>query len=709
MSIINELAKTLNLPVDNIQKTISLLQEGNTIPFIARYRKEMTGSLDEEQIRKISSEYSRLENLEERRQVILKTINAQGNLTDVLRSQLLAAANLTELEDLYLPFRPKKRTRAMIAREKGLESLADMIKKQPVVDKSLQEILEPYISRGVPSPQMALSGACDIVAELISDHATVRKKVREIGATYGSIASEKTKGSEDKRKVFELYYQFHQRLKDLQPHQVLALNRGERERILKVNIIIPEQDCLRVVKSIFPANHNSIFYDALNLAIDDSIQRLLLPAIKRDLRRSLTETAESHAIQVFANNLYSLLTQPPLAGHVVLGIDPGFRTGSKVAVVDPTGKLLTTTTIYPHPPQNQKNDAQKMLNALIDAHQVTLIVIGNGTASRETESFVAEIVKQRPGLYYLITSEAGASVYSASHLARKEFPDLDVSLRGAVSIARRVQDPLAELVKIDPKSIGVGMYQHDVNQTQLSQALGQVIETAVNNVGVEVNTASAALLTYVAGVGPTLAENIIEHRDTYGPFYDRLELKAVKGMGKKTFEQSVGFLRIRDGKNPLDATAIHPESYGIAENILEELKRNIINKSSDQITAIQKFKETEDLEPLAQALNTGLPTLLDILSELARPGRDPREDVPKPILRNDILSMNDLAQGMVLKGTIRNVVDFGVFVDLGVEVDGLLHRSKIQPNATLTVGDVIEVEIIAIDCDRDRIALKMKE
>jgi uncharacterized protein len=709
MDLIRVLSKTLELPAEKIKHTVSLLQADNTVPFIARYRKEMTGGLDEEQILAIKSEYQRLENLELRRQTVLESISEQGNLTDTLKGQILAAATLTTLEDLYQPYRPKRRTRAMIAKEKGLEPLANLIIDQPVTNDSLQSLTNPFINEAVPDQQSAIAGASDIIAEVISDNAIIRQGVREKGFAYGQLTSEKNSGQEDHRKVYELYYQYSQRIKHLQPHQILAMNRGEREQILKVSISIPEQDWRAAISSQFPTNRKSLLFEALTIAIEDSAKRLLLPAIERDIRRTLTEDAERHAIQVFAKNLHGLLTQPPLADQVVLGIDPGFRTGSKVVVVDPTGKLLETATIYPHPPQNQKDDAYGTLKVLIDKFRVTLIVIGNGTASRETETFIAEITKQNPHLSYLITSEAGASVYSASKLARKEFPHLDVSMRGAVSIARRVQDPLAELVKIDPKAIGVGLYQHDVNQTQLSQALDQVVETVVNHVGVEVSTASAPLLTYVAGIGPTLAEKIVQYREENGPFSDRTALKAVPGMGPKSFEQSAGFLRIRDGINPLDATAIHPESYAIAEKVLMRIKAAFPSDTTDLQKTILRFKGETNLSTVAESLHAGLPTLEDILDELARPGRDPREDIPKPILRNNVLRISDLTQGMHLKGTIRNVVDFGAFVDIGVKVDGLLHRSKIRRGLILRVGDIIEVVIISIDQERERIALGMKE
>lgn len=709
MDLIHMLVENLHIPAEKIRNTVTLLHADNTVPFIARYRKEMTGGLDEEQIHTIKIELQRLENLEERRQTVLESITQQGKLTEALRNQILAASTLTILEDLYQPFRPKRRTRAMIAREKGLEPLANLIIEQPVTDASLQAQLNPFINEVVPDQQSAIAGACDIIAEMVSENAIIRQQVREKGLAFGHFVSEKNRSQEDLRNVYALYYQFSQRVKNLQPHQILAMNRGEREQILKIGIAFNERDWRAAIQSQLPTNSRSVFFEALSSAIEDGAKRLLLPAIEREIRRTLTETAEGHAIQVFSKNLHGLLTQPPLADQVVLGIDPGFRTGSKVAVVDHTGKLLETATIYPHPPQNRKDEAYETLKTLIDQHNVTLIVIGNGTASRETAAFVAEMTKQNANLSYLITSEAGASVYSASPIARKEFPHLDVSIRGAISIARRVQDPLAELVKIDPKAIGVGLYQHDVNQTMLSLSLDQVVETVVNRVGVEVNTASAPLLTYVAGIGPSLAEKIVQHREEHGPFRDRSALKAVPGMGPKSFEQSAGFLRIRDGTNHLDATAIHPESYKIAEQLLISIKGVYPTYAIDRLTTILRFKEETNLKILADSLNTGVPTLEDIFYELARPGRDPREDIPKPILRDDVLSMDDLSPGMTLRGTIRNVVDFGAFVDIGVKVDGLLHRSKIRRGLTLTVGDIIEVVIISVDQDRERISLDMKE
>jgi uncharacterized protein len=709
MDLFRTVAENLSLPEGKVRNTIELLNSDNTVPFIARYRKEVTGNLDEDQIYKIKIELQRVENLEDRRKTVLESIAGQGKLTEILKQQILTAKTLTILEDLYLPYRPKRRTRGMIARENGLEPLAEMILQQKVSSKSLQSLVNVFINEQVPDSSSAIAGASDIIAEMINDNATIRQIVREKGLAFGKFVCEKARGAEDSRKVYELYYQFELLVKHLKPHQILAINRGEKEKVLKANISIPERDWRTAIYSQFVLDRNSVFHDILQAAIEDSAKRLLLPSIERDIRRALTESAESHAIEVFSRNLRGLLSQPPLSGQVILAIDPGFRTGSKVAVIDQTGKLLETATIYPHPPQNRKAESYQVIDKLIKLHSVTLIVIGNGTASRETESFIAEITKMDPKLNYLITSEAGASVYSASKMARKEFPELDVSMRGAVSIGRRVQDPLAELVKIDPKSIGVGLYQHDVNQTQLSLALDQTVESVVNAIGADINTASAQLLTYIAGIGPALAEKIIDYREKNGSFKDRMAIINVPGMGAKSFEQSVGFLRIRDSINPLDATGIHPESYSIAQSILNQVHQSGKKDAIGNLAAIKNFRDNTDLAILAESFNTGEPTLEDILDEIARPGRDPRQDIPKPILRKDVLSMDDLSQGMILKGTIRNVVDFGAFVDIGVKVDGLLHRSKIKSGRTLRVGDIINVSVLSIDHERERIALEMKE
>ena len=597
----------------------------------------------------------------------------------------------------------------MVAREKGLEPLAGMILGQNLTSESMESIVAPFLTEEVPDLETALSGARDIVAEVISENASVRQRTREKAWDFGKVTSKKIADAEDERGTYESYYQFDAPVKYIKPHQVLAINRGENEKVLRVGVQINDDDWWAAIYSAFKFDRRSIFIDSLIEAAEDSARRLLLPSIERDIRRSLTEKAEDHAIQLFARNLRALLTQPPLADQVVLAIDPGFRTGSKIVVIDPTGKVMETGTIYPHPPQKKKQEARKLVENLVEKFEVTLIVIGNGTASRETEQFVAEITKSRQGLSYLITSEAGASVYSASKLARKEFPDLDVSIRGAVSIGRRVQDPLAELVKIDPKSIGVGLYQHDVDPTKLSSALDQVVESVVNAVGVEVNTASPTLLTHVSGIGPSLAEKLVQHRETNGPFHNREDIQEVPGMGPKTYEQAAGFLRIRDGNNPLDATAIHPESYPTATQVLSQLDLSDTSNSNRRINAVETFKTQSDLKSLAEELHTGLPTLEDILDEIARPGRDPREDLPKPILRKDVLSMDDLVPGMQLKGTIRNVVDFGAFIDIGVKTDGLLHRSRIPKNVQIQLGDIIIVTILSIDKDRNRIALDMKE
>jgi len=709
MELSNHISSSLNLPLHNVDNTIKLLQDDNTVPFIARYRKETTGNLDEVQIRQIESELKRLESLEARRKTILQSIDDQGKLSKDLQDKILAAQSLTELEDLYQPFRPKRRTRALAAREKGLEPLAEIIIQQLVTDKNLNSLVSPFVSENGTEIEEALAGAKDIVAELISDHSAVRQITRQRCLEFGRISSEKIDNAEDEKQVYKIYYQFDASIKSVKPHQILAINRGEKEKILRAKIQFIEEDWRAAIQQHYPGNHNSVFFNALGEAIEDSAKRLLLPSIERDIRRLLTERAEEHAIRVFAQNLKGLLSQSPMTGHFVLAIDPGFRSGSKIAVVDPTGKFLDFATIYPHPPQNKSNEAHQVVTALIKKYQVDLIVIGNGTASRETEIFIAGITKKNAHLNYLITSEAGASVYSASKIARDEFPDLDVSIRGAISIARRVQDPLAELVKINPQSIGVGQYQHDLNQTLLSEELAKVVESVVNAIGVEVNTASPALLSHVAGIGPSLAEKIVRHRDEFGPFKHRAELVNVPGFGTKSFEQSAGFLRIQNGNNPLDATAIHPESYPSASRVVELIGLPPNPNSETRIKIVEQFTSKTDIIHLAQELGIGKLTLEDILNEIARPGRDPREDLPKPLLRKDVLTIEDLKTGMELKGTIRNVVDFGAFVDLGVKTDGLLHSSKISKDTVLKVGDIIDVEILSIDIERNRIALDIKE
>lgn len=704
MTHAEQISSQLNVRPSQVTAVISLLDDGNTVPFIARYRKEMTGSLDDEQIRIIADELVRLRALDERRVTILASIEEQGKLTDELRDSINAAVTLTALEDLYAPYKKKRRTRAMVAREKGLEPLAELIIEQPI-HGSPEKMAEKFLGDQVANVAEAMQGARDIVAETISDNANVRASLREKALRFSKIRVEKIKDAVDEKAVYQSYYEFETRVDRLQPHQTLAIARGEKEGILRVHVNVAERDWLEAIQAEFEQDILSPFADQLALAIQDSAERLLLPAIERDVRREKSESADNHAIQVFTNNLRALLSQPPLAHHIILGVDPGFRTGCKVAVVDATGKLLDTGTIYPHEPRNDWKGAIKVLQDMINRHHVTLISIGNGTASRETEKLVSELTRNTPQTKYLIVNEAGASVYSASALARQEFPDLDVSIRGAASIARRAQDPLAELVKIDPKSIGVGLYQHDVDQASLTHALDGVVESVVNRVGVDVNTASPALLTHIAGIGPKLAANIVAHRDANGPFKSRAALRKVTGLGPKAFEQAAGFMRIQDGTNPLDASAIHPESYQTAEAILARAGLSADSPFDERMSALDSLTAKTPPERLAKELNCGLPTLKDILEQLVRPGRDPRTDTPLPILRSDVLKAEDLVTGMQLKGTVRNVVDFGAFIDIGIKQDGLLHRTQIPTGTVLKVGDIIDVEILKIESERGRIGL----
>lgn len=699
------IAHELKIRPSQVMATMDLLDAGNTIPFIARYRKEATGTLDEEQLRQIEEWLGKLRAIDERRETILTSITEQGKLTPELEQAIKTADSLTTLEDLYQPYKPKRQTRASIAREKGLEPLAQFVLSQLLTRQTPEEVAEPFISEQAPTAIEALAGAYDIVAEVISDDATVRQRVREKAMKFGMFRCQKIEDAKDEKAVYQLYYDFEIRVDRIKSYQVLAINRGEAEKVLRVSVDIVENDWLLPMRNSFRPDRRSPFAEALQLCMKDAAQRLLLPAIERDVRRILTETAESHAIKVFADNLRGLLSQPPLAGHVVLGIDPGFRTGCKIAVIDPTGKTLETTAIYPHEPQRHWDDALKTLAILINRYKVTLIAIGNGTASRETEKLAAELTRKLDFVHYIMVNEAGASVYSASPLAKAEMPDLDVTLRGAVSIARRAQDPLAELVKIDPKSIGVGLYQHDVDQKALAKSLDGVVESVVNRVGVDVNTASPALLTHVSGIGPKLAEKIVAYRDENGRFPNRLSLRNVSGLGPKAFEQCAGFLRIRGGDNPLDTSAIHPESYPIAEQLLKQAELAISQPLEERETTLNQFKTQHPVDQLAAELQCGVPTLTDILEQLVRPGRDPREDLPLPILRTDVLSMADLQPGMRLNGTVRNVVDFGVFIDIGVKQDGLLHRTQIPRDRTLSVGDVLEVAVIGVETTRGRISL----
>ncbi len=705
MSNSKYLADALSIPHSGVDAVISLLDDGNTIPFIARYRKEATGGLDEEQLRNISEELNRLRALDERRATILKSIKKQGKLTPDLEEEINSTNSKADLEDLYQPYKPKRKTRASSAREKGLEPLADMILGQQKISQSLEEIAGAYINEKVPTVEDAWQGARDIAAEIISDHPRIRKQLRKKSLQNSLLSTSKKKGGEDERQVYRDYYQFEIQSSRIRPHQTLAINRADEQGILTVKLTLPEKLWEPLVRNQFPLDPGSPLSRELRKSISDAAARLLLPAIFRDVRRLLTEKAEDRALQIFSKNLRALLLQPPLAGYIVMGLDPGYRTGCKVAVVDPTGKALDTGTIFPVPPRNQVEQARDYLIKNIPRWNVSLIVIGNGTASRETELFVADVIKDLDGVNYLITSEAGASVYSASKLAGRELPDMDVSFRGAVSIARRVQDPLAELVKIDPQSLGVGMYQHDVNQTKLKEKLEQVVESVVNQVGVEINTASPALLSFISGIGPGLAERIVAHRDKAGHFKNRGKLQDVPGMGEKTFQQAAGFLRIRGGDNPLDTTAIHPESYSAAEQVIRQAGIVLTEKSKSKKSALVRLSEKKTAEDMATSLKIGVPTLTDIYKQLVQPGRDPREDLPKPFLRKDVLTVEDLVEGMELPGTVQNVVEFGAFIDLGVKNAGLLHRSKIPADVDLNLGDIVRVNILSVDLDRGRISL----
>jgi uncharacterized protein len=708
--IISAVAADLKLDVRRVVPAVRLLDDGNTVPFIARYRKELTGTLDEEQIRQVLERLGYRRNLEERRETILQSLEAQGLLTEALQASVLAVDTLQRLEDIYRPYRPQRRTRAAVAREKGLQPLADLILQQPLVGNRIA-FATPYLNDDVGSLTDAYLGARDIVAEMISDDPGVRDGFRQLAQRRGQVKISLDDEEKDTKGVYQLYYNYFGGLKDLRPHQILAINRGEREGVLKVVLELSEPEALGILGQLYPDDPGSVLDDDLIQARRDAYHRLLFPAIYRELRRDLTEKADAHAIDVFATNLRSLLLQPPMWNQTVLGMDPGYRTGCKIAVVDKTGKVLATQTIY----LDRRNEqAKQMLHNLVKEHYVTVIAIGNGTASRETEAFVAHfIAESRMPVKYTIVSEAGASVYSASTLARTELPDLDVSLRGAVSIARRIQDPLAELVKIEPKAIGVGLYQHDVDQKKLTQALDDVVESTVNTVGADVNTASPSLLQYISGIGPKLAERLVAYRDAQGAFANRQAITLVPGFGTKTFQQAAGFLKILEGDCLLDRTPIHPESYPVAEAILDLIGISIGDASLP--AEIDRLRKGIDLKELADILGTGYPTLVDILEALARPGRDPREELGGPILRSDVLTMEDLSPGMQLKGTVRNVVDFGAFVDIGVKRNGLIHISRMgqcyvqNPHDKVAVGDVVEVEIVEVDVARGRISLELVE
>lgn len=712
--IYKKIAEELNIRESQVESTVKLIDDGNTIPFIARYRKEVTGNLSDEILRELDDRLKYLRNLETRKEEIIKLIDQQGKLTDELIIKIASTMVLSELEDIYRPFRPKKRTRATIAKEKGLEPLATIIYLQQE-KKNIYEIATEYINeeKEVLTIEDAINGAKDIIAENIADDSDYRKKIKSM---YFREALIVTKGEESEKSAYEMYYDYKEAILKMPSHRILAINRGEKEKFLKVKLEAPDEKILKYLQRQIIQDEKNQFAVILTDTIEDSFKRLIAPSIEREIRADLTEKAEEQAIKVFGKNAKQLLMSPPIKDITVMGFDPAYRTGCKIAVIDKTGKVLATTTIYPTEPQNDVEGSKKVLKELIDKFDVNMISIGNGTASRESELFVSDMIKEiDKEIYYAIVSEAGASVYSASKLATEEYPDINVSLRGAISIARRLQDPLSELVKIDPKSIGVGQYQHDVNQKRLSESITNVVEDAVNFVGVDVNTATPSLLSYVSGINATLAKNIVKYRDENGELKQRKELLKVPKLGPAAFKQCAGFIRIYNGKNPLEVTAVHPESYEIAERLLAKLGfsvDNILEKS--KLEEIKSALKKVDVEKLAIDLDVGGLTLKDIIDEISKPGRDPRESMPKPILRSDVLKFEDLIVGMILNGTIRNVIDFGAFVDIGVKYDGLVHISEMSdkyiknPSDFVSVGDIVKVKVINIDNERHKVALSMK-
>lgn len=714
MDISSQLIQEFNLKPFQVQNTIKLIDEGSTIPFIARYRKELTGEMNDQVLRELHERLVYLRNLEARRAEVKRLIEEQGKLTPDISSSLDKATALQEIEDIYRPFRPKRRTRATIAKEKGLEPLARILFKQEIIKGSIDEIAVPFINpeKEVNSTEDALNGAKDIIAEEISDNAGFRKNIREMFFRLGIIVST-AKKEEDS--VYRMYYDFREPLSKVARHRVLAVNRGEKEDFLQVKLEVPADQIIAHLKTCTVKTPRSITSAYVEQAAEDSYNRLISPSVEREVRNELTEMAEEQAMKVFAENLRNLLLQPPVKDRVVLGLDPAYRTGCKIAVVDDTGKVLDTTVIYPTPPQNKIEEAKAVLKKLIEKHKVNLISIGNGTASKESEIFVSEAIKEfGKKLYYMVVSESGASVYSASKLAAEEFPQFDVALRSAVSIARRLQDPLAELVKIDPKAIGVGQYQHDMNQKRLGETLGGVVEDCVNSVGVDLNTASPSLLSYISGINSTIAKNIVEYREENGRFKERKELKKVKKLGDKAFEQCAGFLRIPDGKNILDNTSVHPESYNAASGLLKTMGYTLQDVKNKKLENLKQSIESRGVSAAAAELGIGIPTLRDIINELLKPGRDPREELPQPELRMDVLNIEDLKPGMVVTGTVRNVADFGAFVDIGVHQDGLVHISQLadrfvkKPMEIVSVGDIVKVKILEVDVARKRISLSMK-
>ena len=712
MNINEILKKEFNLRDEQINNTIKLIDEGNTIPFIARYRKEMTGEMSDVTLRSFYDKLIYLRNLQSRKDDVIRIIEEQGKLTPEIKENVEKANTLQEVEDIYAPYKQKKRTRATIAKEKGLEQLAlDILNKNIV---NIDEESSKYIDedKEVNSIEDAIKGARDIIAEIVSDDAKIRKYIRELALREGVIV---TRNSTEEKSVYDMYYDYSESVKTIAPHRVLAINRGEKEDFLKVKVEINNEKVINYIINEYVNDRNFKNKEQIVNAIEDSYKRLILPSIEREVRNSLTENAQERAISVFGKNVKSLLLQAPVKDKVVMGFDPAFRTGCKIAVVDKNGKLLDTTTVYPTDPQNKIEESKKELKALIEKYNIDIIAIGNGTASRESEKFVSDMIKEIDReVQYIIVSEAGASVYSASELANEEHPDINVSLRGAISIARRLQDPLAELVKIDPKSIGVGQYQHDLNQNKLEGVLDGVVEDSVNSVGVDLNTASYSLLEHIAGITKTIAKNIVAYREENGDFTSRAQIKKVKRLGPQAFTQCAGFMRIEGAKNPLDNTGVHPESYDICKNMLDMLGYSLSDVESKNITDIDSKVEAIGIKELSNKLQVGEVTLKDIIAEIKKPGRDPREEGIKPILRTDVLKIEDIKEGMILKGTIRNVVDFGAFVDIGIKNDGLVHKSEMSkgyvkdPMTIVTVGDIVDVKVIGVDMNKKRVALSMK-
>ena len=718
MDILQIIADELNVKYKQVENAVNLIDEGNTIPFIARYRKEVTGGLSDEDLRILYERLNYLRNLENRKEEVKNSIEEQGKLTDEIVKALQNAKILAEVEDIYRPYKQKKRTRATVAKEKGLEPLSEALINQDN-KVSIEEIAKKFIDpeKGVETVEDAIAGAKDIIAENISDNPTYRKEIKRYCYRDGVIATEvNEKDEKEDKATYQMYFDFNEKVNRIPSHRILAINRAEKENAIKLKIQKPEENIIDFIERDVIKDKNSSYANILEDTVEDSFKRLIEPSVEREIRSDLTEKAEEKAIKVFGQNAKQLLMGAPLKGLTVMGFDPAYRTGCKIAVIDETGKLLATTTVYPTEPQNKVEEAKKELKSLIKKYNINMIAIGNGTASRESEKFVADMISEiDQEVYYAIVSEAGASVYSASKLATEEYPDINVSLRGAISIARRLQDPLAELVKIDPKAIGVGQYQHDVNQKKLSESLAGVVEDAVNEVGVDVNTATPSLLSYVSGINKTIANNIVKYRDENGKIMERKELLKVPKLGKVAFEQCAGFIRIFDGKNPLEITAVHPESYEKAEQLLENIgyKKEDL-KDSEKLKDIKLKLSGVNIKDMSQKLEIGEMTLKDIIDELSKPGRDPRDEMPKPILRSDVLKFEDLKEGMVLNGTVRNVIDFGAFVDIGVKHDGLVHISELSenyvknPSDVVSIGDIVKVKVIKIDNDRQKVSLSMK-